>query len=515
MIRESELPKGWAWSSLGELGEYVNGRGFSKSEWSTTGRPIIRIQDLTGTGDAPNYFAGEVEEKYLVRSGDLLVSWAATLGAYIWRGPEGWLNQHIFKVQSCIDQIFHYYLIQATLLDLYAQTHGSGMVHITRGKFDSTLVKLPPLAEQRRIVAAIEEHFTRLDAAVAALRRVHTALKRYRAAVLKAAVEGRLTEAWRAEHPDAEPASALLARILAERRACWEADQRAKGKYPAKARYEEPAAPDVTDLPKLPNGWCWASMNQLAGLVRNGLSPKPESSPPGHRILRINAVRPLRVDLSQVRYLRLPDEDVTDYLLKDGDILFTRYNGSLDFLGVAGMVRGCTEQTLHPDKLIRVQTVAQGPLPMYLEVACNVGVSRNHIEGRARTTAGQTGISGFDIKQMPIPLPPLAEQAEIAAEVDRRLSVVSEVEGTVEANLKRAERLRQAILEQAFTGRLVPQYPSDEPASNLLGRIRQQRTDVPRNGRSTASAGQNNMVGGVNAPIPAGSKQARLWNADE
>src|SRR5258708_3170634 len=83
--------------TLGEVGEYINGRGFAKSEWSTHGRPIIRIQDLTGTGDAPNYYAGWVEDKYLVQPDDLLVSWAATLGAFIWRGPEGWLNQHIFK----------------------------------------------------------------------------------------------------------------------------------------------------------------------------------------------------------------------------------------------------------------------------------------------------------------------------------------------------------------------------------------------------------------------------------
>ena len=120
------------------------------------------------------------------------------------------------------------------------------------------LIPLAPINEQHRIVAAIEQQFTRLDASVAALQRAKTKLKRYRAAILKAAVEGKLTEGWRAEHPITEPASILLERILKERRAKWEADLRAKGKDPAKVRYVEPVGPDVESLPELPEGWGWA-----------------------------------------------------------------------------------------------------------------------------------------------------------------------------------------------------------------------------------------------------------------
>ncbi len=122
------------------------------------------------------------------------------------------------------------------------------------------IVPIAPLDEQHRIVAAIEQQFTRLDAGIAALRRAQTKLKRYRAAVLKAAVEGKLTETWRTQHPDTEPASILLERILKERRAKWEADLRAKGKDPAKVRYVEPAKPDTESLPELPEGWCWATV---------------------------------------------------------------------------------------------------------------------------------------------------------------------------------------------------------------------------------------------------------------
>ncbi|QYG93442.1 hypothetical protein HC251_14100 [Iamia sp. SCSIO 61187] len=161
----SELPPGWEWTTLGEIGRYLNGRGFKKSEWSDSGRPIIRIQNLTGSGAAFNYYEGQADERHTVHDGDLLVSWAATLGVYVWRGPEAVLNQHIFKVESRIRPGFHRWLLDNALADLQRQTHGSGMVHITKGRFDSTPVPLPPLSEQERIVAAIEEHLSRLDAA--------------------------------------------------------------------------------------------------------------------------------------------------------------------------------------------------------------------------------------------------------------------------------------------------------------------------------------------------------------
>ena len=159
------IPPGWESTTLGALGRYLNGRAFKKNEWSTRDRPIIRIQNLTGSGASYNYFEGDVEERYVARPGDLLVSWAATLGAYIWSGPEAVVNQHIFKVESNIDRRFHKYLIDYKLGDLMEHSHGSGMVHITRGRFDALPVAVPPLEEQQRIVTILDDHLSRLDAA--------------------------------------------------------------------------------------------------------------------------------------------------------------------------------------------------------------------------------------------------------------------------------------------------------------------------------------------------------------
>ena len=159
------IPPGWESTTLGALGRYLNGRAFKKNEWSTRGRPIIRIQNLTGSGASYNYFEGDVEERYVARPGDLLVSWAATLGAYIWSGPEAVVNQHIFKVESNIDRRFHKYLIDYKLGELMEHSQGSGMVKITRGRFDALPVAVPPLEEQQRIVTILDDHLSRLDAA--------------------------------------------------------------------------------------------------------------------------------------------------------------------------------------------------------------------------------------------------------------------------------------------------------------------------------------------------------------
>lgn len=241
--QKQSLPDGWIEASFGDLADYLNGRAFKKSEWHSTGRPIIRIQNLTGSSQTLNRFTGMVEDRYIVRDGDLLISWSATLGAYIYHGEEAVLNQHIFKVEPYINRRFLFYLTNAYIDNLRRQAHGSGMQHITKTKFETSRVPLPPLNEQHRIVEKIEELFTKLDAGVQSLKQTQTLLKSYRRSVLKAAVEGELSREWREAHEDElEPASVLLERILQERR------EKFAGK-----KYKEPASPDTLKLPELPD----------------------------------------------------------------------------------------------------------------------------------------------------------------------------------------------------------------------------------------------------------------------
>jgi len=185
-----QIPGGWKKVSIGQIGIYENGRAFKEHDWKKEELPIIRIQNLTGTRNKYNYFQGDVEEKNLVRKGDLLVSWSATLDVYIWGGPKAVLNQHIFKVYPKIDKKLLYYLLKEKISELYAKTHGTGMVHITKGKFEEYEVILPEsLHEQTLIVSAIEKQFTRLNEAVKSLKAVKEKLEIYRKAVLKRAFE--------------------------------------------------------------------------------------------------------------------------------------------------------------------------------------------------------------------------------------------------------------------------------------------------------------------------------------
>lgn len=188
------LPKSWEKSKLGDIGRYLNGKAFKSEEWKSTGRPIIRIQNLTGSGTEFNYFQGEAEDRYVVMPGDLLFSWSATLGTFIWQGPEAVLNQHIFKVESHIDKKFHRYLLDFKIQEMQSQTHGSGMVHITKKSFDAIEVHIPPTKEQHKIVEILEDHLSRLDASVAIADEMEKQSAAFRRSLLQAAFTGQLTK---------------------------------------------------------------------------------------------------------------------------------------------------------------------------------------------------------------------------------------------------------------------------------------------------------------------------------
>ena len=504
------LPTGW---TLGKIGDLVSTTGvFCDGDWveSEDQDPNgdVRLIQLADIGDGQyvnksrRFLTSEKAASLrctFLESGDVLIArMPDPLGrACIFPGDS---RRAVTAVDVCIvrtgtKEIDHRWLVWFVnspqfRVRVAGLQSGSTRARISRGNLATIPLSIPPAAEQRRIVAKIEELFSDLDASVAALKRVRANLKRYRAAVLKAAVEGRLTEHWRQEHPPAESASKLLERILIDRRKKWEQEQLAKYATADKPtpknwreKYQEPAAPDVANLPELPADWCWATVDQLITYLRNGWSLKPEPMPPGHRILRINAVRPMSLDLNEFRFVDRSEDEVAAYFIEPNDLLFTRYNGSVELLGVSALVGELPTPTLHPDKLIRVKAALGPPLPGFLEIATNVGLSRKHMQSRARTTAGQTGISGTDIREMPVPLCPLDEQSEINREVHQRLSTATAVEAEITSSSKRATRLRQSILKRAFDGKLVHQDPADESASALLERI--------ASGRNTSAAGSN------------------------
>ena len=331
-------------------------------------------------------------------------------------------------------------------------------------------VPLPPLPEQLRIVEAIECYFTRLDDALTTLERVRRNLKRYRASVLRAAVEGRLVpseaELARTERRDYEPASVLLERILAERRHCWETSGR-------KRKYEEPIAPDTTDLPGLPEGWCWTTLDMLSARTSVGhVGPTSEfycGQEHGVVFVRSQNVRPGRLDLDGVQYItREFHQTLKKSQLTPGDLLVVR----------VGANRG--DACIVPEgagDLNCANIVFSRVLP---EVGQFIGLYCQSTPGRGlllgMTTGSAQGVlNTMSVASLMVPLPPSAEQARIMAEADRLLSVADGADAILAPAGRRCTRARQSILKWAFEGKLADQDPSDEPASLLLERIRAER----------------------------------------
>ena len=344
---------------------------------------------------------------------------------------------------------------------------GTTVPSIDTKSLHDVAVPLPPPEVQRDTVAKIEELFSDLDAGVAALKRAQANLKRYRAAVLKAAVEGRLTAQWRAERKAkgiaTEPAAKLLDRILAERRKKWEAAQLKKytdaGKAPPKgwrSKYLEPVTPDTSILPELPNGWRWATMSQLSERFEYGTSVKCGYEAAHEPVLRIPNIVRGDIDLSDLKFssqaLNLDDLDA----LQVGDMLVCRTNGSISLIGKTALIKTKLDKNYSfASYLLRFRFVLSENLPAWVNLYMVSFQGRKFIESNAASSAGQHNISLGLLSKMRFPLPSLAEQTEIVAQVEAKLSNIAQAETEIKRSLERAARLRQAILKRAFEGRLI------------------------------------------------------------
>ena len=487
------LPAGWTLATISELigrgGKFTDGDWVESKDQDPSGD--IRLIQLADVGDgvyldkSSRFLTAkksrDLKCTYLVPGDVLIARMPDPLGrACIYTGDP---KTSVTAVDVCIVRTGvngpdHHWLAWFVnspefRYNVALLQSGSTRKRISRKNLATIALPVPPLAEQRRIVAEIEKHFTRLDASVTALKRVQANLKRYRSSVLKAACEGKLVpteaELARAEGRDYEPADQFLERILAERRARWESQENRRGKY------KEPIGPDTSDLPELPEGWMWSSFDQLVSTLEGGTAVSAISTRSNRLVLRSSAVRQGTIDYEDYRYLPDGAKQGPVPYIAPGDLLFTRLSGTLEYVGncaVVGDLRG--RKIEFPDRIFRGRCVS-GISPNFIQLAFAEKTLRRSLEAKAKSSAGHQRISLADLREYYLPIPPIAEQRRIVADVERRLSVLNQTEAAVEANLARAERLRQSILKQAFSGKLVPQDPNDEPASELLDRIRTER----------------------------------------
>ena len=346
--------------------------------------------------------------------------------------------------------LFHFILQSNFRRDAARNMTGAvGLRRVPKSWLEQQTIPLPEPDEQRKIVSEIEKQFTRLEAGVAALRRVQANFKRYRAAVLKAACEGRLipTEAELAKtgkrKAKFECGAELLARILTERRQNWH----------GRGQYKEPAAPDTAGLPPIPEGWTWATVEQLSTRVQYGSSAKTNEDSTGVPVLRMGNIQEGKFDFEKLKYLPKSHDEFPELLLARGDLLFNRTN-SAELVGKTAVFKDTLRPCSFASYLIRVR-FASGCLPDFVSYFINSVFGRAWIADVVSQQVGQANVNGTKLQALAIPLPPLAEQTRIVGEVERRLSLVEELESVVTANLQRATRLRQSIFHKAFTGELL------------------------------------------------------------
>lgn len=461
------IPVGWAPTTLGAIGKLHCGQSPSSADTNTEGK------------GAP-YFSGPeswehgkvlterwtTDPRRLVPDGCIFIT---VKGAGVGKtciGISGAIGRDIyaFEVNPGINVHYAHYAIRDTVETLKKEAQGD-IPGLSRTHIEDHKLRLAPTSEQDRIVAALDERLSELDASVASLERAERNLVRYRAAVLAAACSGTLlpTEAdlARRQCRSFEAADQLLARILVERR-----------KANTKARYDEPAQPDTSKLPKLPEGWVWVCLDQiLAEPLSNGRSV-PDATE-GFPVLRLTAIRGGAIDLREHKIGMWTANEARPFLVQGGDILLSRGNGTLAFVGRGGVVPDDPIPVAFPDTMIRVRRSASVDRA-YLAMLWNSPLVRAQIEKAARTTAGIYKVNQQILEGVCLPLPPLGEQPRIVAEVDRHLSRADALAASIAQSKRRAQRLRRAILAAAFQGRLVPQDPNDEPANVLLDRIRAQ-----------------------------------------
>lgn len=349
-----------------------------------------------------------------------------------------------------------YFLHQSDVV-AFANARSTG-THRPRVKWEdlATLpMGLPPLAEQKRIVAAIEEQFSRIDAGVEVLQRARWNLQRMRAAILQAAVTGRLV----LQDLDAEPAERVLTRAL-----------ESHDRKSTRGR-SEPLAPDLWPHP-IPNSWCLASLDMLTTGGKYGSSTKCSHDGRGLPVLRIPNIRDGRVVRDDLKFAIDTSLNLSTSRVSSGDLLFVRTNGSRDLIGRAAMVGGDFEGMAFASYLIRMRPLAELVTPRYLVYAASAPSLRAEIQARAATSAGQYNLSLATLRRLPIPLPPLTEQRRIVQEIDRQYSIFDALDRAMVTAFDHERHLRRSILAEAFDGSLVPQDSSDEPAPLLLNRIK-------------------------------------------
>lgn len=492
-MTQNSLPPGWCVARLGDLvgsPQY----GFTASATSDVGGPrFLRITDIKdGAVDwssVPFCTASPSDfERFRLRDGDLVFARSGSVEK-AWRvrsAPDAVFASYLLRGSPATDEVGAwletYVKSPSYLAQVRRAAAGTGMSNVNAQKLAQFEVPIAPSGSMRRLVEVTEHMLARSKKAKASLDRIPGLLEKLKRSILAAAFRGDLTKDWREAHPDVEPAEALLRRIRAERRRRWEeaelARLTARGKAPTddlwRSRYQEPVAPDLTDVPELPSGWRYASVDELTTRITSGSRAWSQYYDRGvGTFIMAGNVRPGRLDLTERQAVDPPpgDADCERSQVVIDDILIT----------IVGANTGdvCRVPSELPEHYV-CQSVAllrpvQAPTSTWLEKYLTSHSDGHRHLRRYAYGQGRPHLSFDQLRALPVAMPPALEAAQISEAIQERLAAHDRVLAMLANQTQRIASLDAAILSKAFRGELVPQDPTDEPASVLLDRIRAAR----------------------------------------
>jgi len=428
-----ELPKGWVWTSLENMTDIVLGQSPPSSTYNEDkfGLPFYQGKSEFGLiYPIPTKWCSS--PKKIAEEGDILISVRAPVGPTNICPKKSCIGRGLAAIRGLgnINNKFILYLLRNSEEQFRNKATGTTFEAITGNVLRNFEVPLPPLAEQQRIVNKIEELFTNLDKGIESLEQVKYKLKIYRQAILKYAMEGKLTEKWREENKD-------------------------------KIDFFSYKSEESND--KLPKNWVWTSLENIVDILDNRRIPINAEE----REKRINnkdesQLYPYYGSTGQVGWI--------DEYIFDEELILLGEDGApfLDFIkDKAYLINGKSWVNNHAHVLRAIKDISVNPFICYY---LNSFDYRKYITGTTRYKLNQS-----QMKKIIVPLPPLEEQHKIVEHIEQLFSLADYIEETVGSKLEQSKTLRQSILKKAFEGKLVPQDPNDEPAELLLEKIKKQR----------------------------------------
>ncbi len=468
-----KLPNAWIATELENISDIILGQSPPSTTYNQSGIGLPFYQGKLEFGDVyptPRKWCNA--PKKIAEKEDVLISVRAPVGPTNICPEKSCIGRGLAAIRllGSIRPFFIFYLLRTFENEILGKGTGTTFKAITGSQLKNLSIPLPPLPEQKRIAAKIEELFTKLDAGIEALKKIKAQLKRYHQAVLKHAFEGKLTAEWREKHRgELEPASALLERTKEERKKL--------GK-----KHKEFPPLNTSELSELPVDWVWTRVGEISRTMGGKRLPKGHTyseTPTIYRYIRVTDFENMTINLKGLQFLKPETQElISKYTISKEDV----YISIAGSIGKVGLIREQIDGANLTENAAKI-TEIKGIEKKCLNYILNSPSAQEQVK-RLTISSNQPKLALFRIERIIIPLPPFLEQQIIIEEIERRFSTADEIGKIVDASMKQSERLRQSILKRAFEGKLVPQDPSDEPAEKLLERIKKEREVVEQKSKN-------------------------------